>query len=382
MKLKTISLITLGLVVLAVLLSIFDRPRAAPAGEDTLVGRPLVDVESLREVAALEVTGSEDEPVRIERRDDHWLVVSEDGIPADFDRVRRTITPFVEGRIERFVTARPERKESLDLERVRLVLEGEDGDTLLNLEIGRSASRGGVYVQPADSDRAYVFDANLAPPTSASSWIDHTPFEFAAEEVRRITVDFGGVSEEDATLTFERPEEGGEWTVSGGADEAEVNVTELNALLGDLAGLRMTDRVPRSDPEAIEAESFAKTFRIETFEGAEVVIRVGRRPEGVPEAEWASPSEDDPPPDLTDAADEEEEETPAGTPFFFAEIENEASPWAGVADGFAFEISSWNFEQLPTEAADLVNIPEAAAEEEVNAAPEDEEPAAEAEEEG
>jgi hypothetical protein len=364
MKLKTIFFVTIGLLALAALTSWWGgrAPKASTA--DPLVGEPLVSADDLRNLVALEIRSGAGETLRLEQSSDgRWMVASEAGVPADLDRLRRTVQPLLQGRLARFVTARPERKEGLDLSRQTLRLEGPGGEEILAVKIGRVASAGGVYVEPGESGRVYRLDESLSLDTSAASWIDRTPVRFQPEDIRTVSVGFSPESGA-APLRFTRESATADWSVEGAPEGTSIKVADLNRLLRNLGSLRMNRHVGRDDPAAIEAEAFQRTFRFETFDGADFSVSLGRRPEGVASADWMEqlPVVDSlfPEGEGASASDKDPEEPPpAGTPFAQVAFTRGEAPWAAVADQFAFEIAEWTFNQLPATPEALLDLPQA-----------------------
>lgn len=359
MKLKTIILVTAILLGLAILTSWFGGRPAEVKNQDPLVGKPLLQPEVVRGLTALEVTAQGGAPLRLERNPaGQWIVASDEGLPADLDRLRRLLSPLLEGDVLRFVTARPERKEGLDLDRGHLVLSGEGGATLLDLKVGRTASAGGVYVEPAGEGRVYLLEGNLAVDAAANNWVDRTPLDFKPEDVQSVTISFPDEAQAPP-VTLSRASAEADWTASGWLDGATPREADLTRILRNLGSLRTTRQVDRDAPEAIEAEAFMREISVTTFAGATTTLRVGRRPEGVPPADWAGATTPEENPILGEEGQPpaEPETPPAGKPFLELAFANSDAAWSAVADQYAFEIADWTFNQLPANPEAILTPP-------------------------
>ena len=346
MKLKTIMLVTGVLLTLALLSSWLGGPRGKSENADPRVGHPLLEADALRGVTAVEIEAAAGAPVRVELADGGWIVASEGGVPADLGRLRRILQPLANATVERFVTARPERKEGLDLQRHRLRLEGAEGAEILDLKIGRTASAGGVYVEPGADGRVYRLGESIALDATASNWIDRVLLAFAPEDVQAVKVGFPAEAAA-APVTFSLPTAEATWTADGAEEGATVRASDLNRLLRNLGSLRMTRQVDRTDPAAVEAAASSRKFEVTTFGGTTYALSFGRRPEG-------TLSEDE-----TEAGEgaETPAPAPAGRPFVQLEFVGYEAGWAPVADRYAIEIAEWTFNQLPANPAALLTAP-------------------------
>ena len=125
-------------------------------------------------------------------------------------------------------------------------------------------------------------------------------------------------------------------------------------MVNHLKNLRYLNTRPLDDDEVREALSYGLTYRIQFDNDAVVLLDIGRRPEmPKPPADTEANEES-----AADAESAEPEMEPAGTVFAKFRFPDD-SIWATPSASLAFEVSSYNFEQLPGSRSDLFDTPEA-----------------------
>lgn len=355
MKLKTIILVTAVLVVLAIVTSWWGGRPVAESSPDPLVGEPLITADALRDLGALEISGDDQEPVRVELDDaGHWVVASAGGVPADVERLRRVAGTLAEARIARFVTARPERKEGLFMGDRRITLENAEGEELLDFEMGRTAAAGGVYIELGDEGRAYRLDQMPSVQMGNDAWIDRTPMEIEAADVQSVKVTFPDNTQTEP-VTFSRENADGDWTISGSGEGATARGSEVDRIVRNLVTLRTNKHVAKDDPAVVEAAEYRREILMTTFAGGTIRLEFGRRPAGVESGEKAEPELAAEGSGESDGA--EPEPRPAGTPYVWIDFGTTEAAWAAKAQDYAFEISEWVFNQMPDNPVPLIAPP-------------------------
>jgi hypothetical protein len=360
MNLKTISIAVGALAVLALLVSLTQRPPQWES-DDPLVGQTLLDRELARDVRALEIEGRDEEPVRIQLSDTgRWVLPRSHNTPADFDRLNRLVASLSEAEVARKVTERADRMERLDLERYRLSLHGEENQTLASMQIGKSGSSGGSFVKLNGSAAAYLASESIFLDATPGYWEDKTPVELEAKSVKAVSIPLDGESGGFLLASRESPEQ--PFANPGLAQDEQLKADEVESLIGNLTDLRFTTAVDREDADAREAWEHRRKFVLEPFEGSPFNLYVGRRPEEVIPAEITEPeATPGTPPGGTE--EPETETIPAGDPFLFLEFaEDDTHPWAEPGRHYAFQISSFNFERLETSRDTYVSVVEEAVE--------------------
>jgi hypothetical protein len=326
--------------------------------EDEWAGRKLVEAAVLRDTRTLQV-GDDEESVQIRQlADGRWVLPQQSNLPADYDALKRLVDNVMDAEVRRTVTRRPERMERLDLGERTVRFLDDAGDALLEVEIGRSAEGGGVYAQRSDDESAFLLAESLFFSTGLSSWTKKVPLEdWEDEELEALTVSPRDGSESVKFVRrakaveaaesgeAEAPEEPEmEWTTVELGDGDFINTSALDSLIGNLGRLRFQDFETFGNEEVEEALSYQLTYRLQYSSGDVVRLDIGRRPEQILET-----------PAGAEAAEEPETE-PAGTAYVrFTFPANSA--WSEPARVYAFEISSFNFEQLPENRAALIDAP-------------------------
>ncbi len=350
MNLKTISIVVGSLALIALLLS---QTRTTPQWEsdDPFVGQSLLATEKARTIRALEIQSNEDEAIRIQLSDTgRWVLPESHNTPVNFDRLNSLVSSLAEANIARKVTERPDRMERLDLERFALRLLGEGDTVLTSLQIGKSGSSGGSFVKLDESAAAYLTSESISLDATSGYWEDKTPLNLEAQAVKTVSIP---LSEETGGFLLASRETADQSFANPGLTEGErLNADAVESLLRNLGQLRFTNAVDRSHEDVREAWEHRRKFVLEPFEGSPFNLYLGRRPEKViPSAsseEISTVLENDP---ETGVPDEPETETiPAGDPYLFLEFAaGDTNPWAEPSRHLAFQVSSFNYEQLETQ---------------------------------
>ena len=123
MKIRTLVITVALLAVLSALAYLSNRP-AAPGSADPRVGRAVLDTDTAAQTAGI-VISDQGKKVELARSSDgSWRVASYYDLPADFDKVARFVQDLAEAKVERFVTASPERLARMEFKDSRSLDQG------------------------------------------------------------------------------------------------------------------------------------------------------------------------------------------------------------------------------------------------------------------
>ena len=163
------------------------------------------------QVKAIEVQRGDQPLVRLERREQGWVVPAKADYPADQGVVNRLLKALAEARKVEPRTANPELYGRLGLadkgeaeERaVRLTL--EQGEAPLRLLIGKPGQQEGQLVRRADEAQSWLVSQRIELPASELEWLDRRVTAIPFAEVRELDLRHAGG--ERLTLARDKAEE-------------------------------------------------------------------------------------------------------------------------------------------------------------------------------
>ena len=183
------------------------------------VGLPRVPAQAERwlpgvqvaQVKAIEVQRGDQPLVRLERREQGWVVPAKADYPADQVVVNRLLKALAEARKVEPRTANPELYGRLGLadkgeaeqRGVRLTL--EQGEAPLQLLIGKPGQQDGQLVRRADEAQSWLVSQRIELPASELEWLDRRIAAIPFAEVRELDLRHAGG--ERLTLARDKAEE-------------------------------------------------------------------------------------------------------------------------------------------------------------------------------
>ncbi len=163
------------------------------------------------QVKAIEVQRGDQPLVRLERREQGWVVPAKADYPADQGVVNRLLKALAEARKVEPRTANPELYGRLGLadkgeaeqRAVRLTL--EQGEAPLQLLIGKPGQQEGQLVRRADEAQSWLVSQRIELPASELEWLDRRVTAIPFAEVRELDLRHAGG--ERLTLARDKAEE-------------------------------------------------------------------------------------------------------------------------------------------------------------------------------
>ncbi len=334
MKLKSLTNAFATLAVLAILVTILApgsgrRPERA--------GEAVVEPEQIRGAVRIVLREAGREPILMMRKGQHWKLGGSDPLPVDSERLTSLFGNLLDLKYERFVTSKQETLDRINLDASSIVIGTNEEPEKFKLRKGKDAP-GGFYFALGDDQEAWQAEGSLSLNSLIYSWISREPIPWTSEEVVSIATPFEVAG---APLSFVRADAGetfkGEAMRKGEEPRSEV----VAKLASDIVPLRFTNYEPKDAEAVVEAMKFAKTWSVTSKDGETITFSIGRTPERT-----------EPPAEGDEGG--EPKTVPAGTAYVTFESSTRNSPWTQAFDKFAFEVSSFYFEQLPTAREELV----------------------------
>lgn len=342
MKLRPLLVSLAVLAPLAAIAWWLGKPAAPASSADPRLGQSIANAEHLAAASRLEIKASGASLAFTRNAAERWIIDGTPALPADVSRLAGLSKNLVTSKIERLVSARPEKIATFELDQSSVVFTDPAGKSILDLQLGKTAEGGGRIFRYGEEPRAYLARLDLTVDTSASSWRDTALFSgLKAEDVSSFSISF---PPEPGAVTFSREKSDQPWTSANTPDGHTIKASSLASQAGNLTTLRYTDVKPNFDPDVVAARVFPREVTFTTFGGRTVTLGFYRLPE--PPAPAASkPEEGDatPPP------------SPAPRPVYAAIISDSApdTVLAEVGKTHTFEIAEWLYNALPASRADL-----------------------------
>jgi len=269
MKTKTLVILLIIMGGLAAAGTLMVRLNAPDRSGDKL-GAPLLEEFPANKITWITIKGPESS-VTLEKKADRWVVPSRFDYPADFSKIIDLVRDLKEAKIGRQFEASEETLDRLSLKDpenaqarreskgIRIQLKGENNASIASLLLGKTRDSGtetrfpdGRYVTRGEERTVYLVDkpfSSFGP--EAPGWLDKTPVEAAADDVKRVSC---LRADGRATwYTLERPEKGKDLEPVSFSVSEKADSSALDRVAGALSSLRIEDVVNRAEaPEFME----------------------------------------------------------------------------------------------------------------------------------
>jgi hypothetical protein len=352
MKLKTLALLVAALAVLSAVAFWRNRPPAPPTA-DPRVGQPLAEPAALARATQLRLT-DQGKTVLLQRSPDGaWRVASYFDLPADFSKLAGFTNDLAAAKIQRLVTANPERIARLEFNDTKIEFRDDAGHPLWAVILGKTADSGGRFVRFGDEAKAYLADLNSQIDAESKNWADAALLALKPDDIAKIEIPFDA----GGPITASRAKLGAPWVTDQTPAGKTVKVDSINTVLTSLGALRFSDTRDPADPQVAIARQHLRTYVLTNFDGKTTTIALGRKPEEkkpkpptgpttppAPSSPPASPGALPPPPDDT---------IPAGPVYASVVSSDPKAPVNALMAKRAYQVDDYVFTSLPQKPDDL-----------------------------
>jgi hypothetical protein len=351
MKLKTLAIAVGILAVLSALAFWHNRP-PPPVSADPRVGQPLLDAALLDASAGLRISDQGKSVELSHGSDGSWTDKSYYGLPVDFPKLSSFVNDLTSSKIQRFVTASPERLARLEFKDTKIETLDSAGKTAWSVTLGKNADGGGRFVGFGDLSRAYLSSFNAWLDTDPKAWADAALVSLKPDDVASIEISF----DEGSPVLLSRAKKDAPWTADRTPAGQRVKADAVSTLLNSLGNLRFSDTSDPSDPGAAVAWKHARTIEFTAFSGPTVTVTLGRKPEekklrpAAPAKPVASAQKPGPAPK---PAPPEYDTIPAGPVYALVLDSNPKAAVNELMKKRACQIEEYAFTSLPQKPADL-----------------------------
>jgi hypothetical protein len=358
MKLRTLAITIAILAILSIAAYLKDRPQPAPS-EDPRVGKALLDPGTVSSASGLAIA-DQGKTVELARNaDGSWRVPSYFDMPADFEKISRLVQDLNEAKVDRFVTANPERLARLEFKDSSITLKDQAGKEIWRLDLGKTSELGnGRFIRFGGEPKAFFSNLHVWLDTDAKGWANAQLLAVKPDEISRVEIPFDGGTRIVAT----RAKKDAPWAAEGAPTGQRLIADQVSSVLSSLTSLRFTDTVDPKDAAAADAAAHMRTFKLATFDGRALTVALGRKPEEkrlkppVPDAK----QEVAPLGKATDVKAEakpvapEFETIPAGPVFAVVSSSDPHAPVNDLMKRRAFQVDEYAFTRLPQKPDELL----------------------------
>jgi hypothetical protein len=273
MKIKTLVAVVVVLAALSVAAHFLTRLPAPPPG-DLRVGRPVLDRAILGQASQLRLTGNGTTVLLVKQPDASWRVASYYDLPVNFKKVSGLVDGLTNARVQRFVTANPDRLARLEFGDRKIVLLDAGGHELWSITLGKEADAGGGFLRFGDEPTAYLASLNEWIDPVAKNWADFTLLDLKPSEVARFEIGFDAAT----SVVVSRGKAGAPFIATPAPAGQQLAADKVDSLLNQLVRLHFTDTSDPANPDALAARQHARTFKLTTFDGKTYTLTLGCRP--------------------------------------------------------------------------------------------------------
>lgn len=350
MKLRSLALTVAVLAALAAVAYYLQRP-APPPSKDPRVGQPLVATAIVEKAQHLRISDNGKTVTLARQADGSWQVTSYYDLPADFEKLSRFIGDLTDAKIQRWVTANPERLAHLEFKNTKIELLDAADKPLWSLTLGKNAQVGsGRFVRFDGEKQAYLCTISAWLDTEGRNWAQPQLTDFKPEDVASVEV-----PSPTGPVIVSRAKKEDPWKADHTPAGEQVNVSRVTSVLNSLGRIRFTDTTAANDPKIAAAKPHTRVFKVTTFDQKTYTIALARQPEQKklkPPAPASLPKPGTKPEEKKPAAPEYET-IPAGPVFVTIECSDASAPVNATMKKRAFEISDYVFTGLPQKSSDL-----------------------------
>jgi hypothetical protein len=275
MKLRTLILTVAVLAALSVIAHYADRPEPA-LPSDPRVGTALLDPDTVAKAASV-VVSDKGKSAELDRNaDGSWRITNYFGLPADTVKISRLIQDLNEAKVDRFVTASPDRLAHLEFNDSSIALRDAAGKEVWRLTLGKSSDSGnGRFIRFGGDSKAFYSGLHIWLDTDPKGWADAQLVSLKPEDVAKIEIPFDG----GAPVVATRAKKDAPWSAAGAPAGRKLDDSKVSSLLTSVTSLRFTETVDSKDALAAEAAQHARSVRLTTFDGRIITVTLGRKPE-------------------------------------------------------------------------------------------------------
>lgn len=276
MKLKSLALCVALLAIASFVVYLNSRPAPPPAA-DPRVGQPLVDTTTASATTHVHLSDS-GKTVELGRdAAGNWVVQSYYDLPIDFTKLSQFMNDLVAAKVDRFVTASPERLARLGFGDSKIEFRDKDGKSLWAITVGKTPDSGtGHFFEFGTEAKAFLTGFSDPVDSDAKAWADAQLTSIKDGDVAKVELTLL----DGSTTTLTRAKAGDPWSLASGKapKDRALSQDKIAGVLASAGNIRFSDTVDLGDA-AIAAAKNRESVALTTFAGKTVAITLSRKAE-------------------------------------------------------------------------------------------------------
>ncbi|HEY4988185.1 MAG TPA: DUF4340 domain-containing protein, partial [Opitutaceae bacterium] len=262
-----------------------------------------------------------------------------------------------EAKVERFVTANPERIGRLEFKDSFIALKDGAGTEIWRVTLGKASDAGnGRFIRFGSEPKAFFSGLHTWLDTDAKGWASAQLVTVKPDDIAKVEIPF----DSGTTVAASRAKKEDPWTAAPPAAGQKLVPDKVASVVTALTSLRFSDTVDPKDPGVARAAAHLRTFRLTTFDGRTITVALGRTPEERRLKAPVADSKDVAP--LARGADGKPEvkaiapefdTTPAGPVFAVVSNSDEKDAVNELMRKRAFQVDEYTFTGLPQKPEEL-----------------------------
>jgi len=276
MKLKTLAFAVAILALISGAAYFASRPESAPAS-DPRVGKALLDTDTAAKTAKMTIVSDQGKALTLLRQaDGTWKVSEYFDMPGDFSKISQFVGDLNNAKVDRFVTANPERIARLEFTGALIRLVDAGDKEIWSMALGKNSDSGsGRFVRFGTDPKVYLTGLHLWLDTEAKGWADTQLVNVKPDDIAKVVIPLGT----DGSVTLSRKTKTDPWASADPANTRKVKQDAVSPVLSSLGALHFSDSTAPGDSAATEAQKHLATYQLTTFDGKTFTVAIGRKPE-------------------------------------------------------------------------------------------------------
>lgn len=248
MNTKKLALTVLALAAIAAWLAINNnaRPSAKPTLEP---GDALIDTTELSDLSRIQISDTKNNLTLISKDTGEWILANYHSLPVKLERLRGFADMLLQAKVARFITARSERIEQLDLTQ-EITLTQRTGN-ILSLRLSSGSRENGTLIS-RDGKEAYLTHRTITVQTDPLHWCITRLLNHNASEL--LTISLPSPKNQEAR-TFYRADADAHWQLNE-TEVSDKTKQALSKLITALTSLNING-AREVEPSAITQDSAA-----------------------------------------------------------------------------------------------------------------------------
>jgi len=274
MKLKTLVVVVAVLALISAAAHFLSRPPQLPPA-DSRIGQPLIASAIVDQASTLRLNEN-GKTVTLVKKDGTWRISEYHDFPADFTKLSRLVADLTSAKLERLVTQNAERIEGLEFKDTGLAFGDSANKETWAIVLGKNAEGGGRFVRFGTENKAFLTRVNTYLDVEPKNWADTTLLSLKTDDIAQVEMSFA-----DGTppLVASRTKKDDPFSSPSAPTGKRLKNDRILSLIGSAGSLRFSDTNESSDANAIAAKANARGVKFTTFDGKNVTVEVGRKPE-------------------------------------------------------------------------------------------------------